>query len=813
MSFIQDIRYGLRMIVKAPAFTVLAMLALALGVCANTTIFSLINGLVLRPLTGVKDPGRLVAVYTSDYSSGLYGGSSFPDYIDFRNQADAFESLAAADQTVLNATGESEAERLRGVFVTGNYFEVLGVNAQLGRTLQPSDEQASNAQSVVISDGLWQRRFSADPSIVGNTLRLNGKPYTIIGVTDPGFRGLRLGLSPEFWLPITANSEYATSSRGDRGIELVGRLKPGFTVAQAQTQLTTIAARLAQAYPQTNLGTLAQPNEPRPVTVLQESRVPPSAQVGVWRVSLLLFAVVGLVLLIACANVANLLLARASARRREIAVRLALGASRSRIVRQLLTESLLLALLGGAAGLMATQWTARMLPGFFPPNEAGGLDLSLDWRVLVFTLAVTLVTGVLFGLAPTLQATRPNLISSLKDEATAYGQRLRHLRLRDVLVISQLALSLVLLIGAALFLRSLQNAVLFNPGFNAQNLLIASMETRGATLNQQQAQAFYQQTLERIRSLPGVQAVTLTRIAPISGGGQRRGVKLEGYQPQANEDTELNTNVIGLNYFNTMEIPMVAGRDFNAQDREGSPAVVIVNEELARRYFGGNAVGKRLRLGSDAPFSEIIGVVRTAKYRNLREEPLPFIYIPLGQEHQSGMTLMVRTAVDPTSLVGAVRNEMRALNKDVPVFSVQTMEERIGGQLAADRMIAVLLSIFGGGALLLAAIGIYGVMGYSVVQRTHEIGIRIALGAEQRDILKLIVGQGMVLVLIGAAIGLALALAATRLIKSLLFGVSATDPLTFAVVVVVLIGVALLACYLPARRAMKVDPLVALRYE
>ena len=811
MSLLQDIRYGLRMIVKAPGFTVLAMLALALGVCANTTIFSFINGLILRPLTGIKDPEQVVAVYTSDYSSGLYGSTSYPDYIDFRNQAGAFESLAAYDQTVLNATGETEAERVRGVVVTGNYFDVLGVRAQLGRTLQTSDEQTASEQPVVISDGLWRRRFNANLSVVGQTLRLNGKPYTIIGVTGPEFRGLRLGPRPEFWLPMTAASDYAASGRGDRGLELTGRLKPGVTPAQAQAQLTTIAARLAQAYPETNLGTLERPNDPRPITVVRESRVEPTAQVGIWRVSMLLFAVVGLVLLIACANVANLLLARASVRRREIAVRLALGASRGRLIRQLLTESLLLAMLGSVLGLILTQWTARMLPGFLSANDANGLDLSLDWRVLVFTLGVTILTSVLFGLTPSLQATRLNLLSSLKDEAD--GRRLRRIGLRDVLVISQLALSLVLLIGAALFVRSLRHAISFDPGFRVQNLLVASMETRGASLNKQQGQSFYQQTVERVGSLPGVQSVSLSRFAPLGGGGQRRGTQFEGYQPQQNEDTETNTNVIDLNFFNTMGIPIVAGRDFNAQDREGSPHVVIVNEEVARRYYGGNAIGKRLKMGSDAPFSEIVGVARTAKYRNLREQPLPFIYIPLGQEYQPGMTLMVRTAGAPAALVGPLRSELRALNKDVSVFSVQMMEERIGAQLAADRMIAVLLSIFGAGGLLLAAIGIYGVMGYSVARRTHEIGIRIALGADRRDILKLIVGQGLVLILIGAGLGLVLALALTRVVKSLLFDISATDPLTFAAVVLVLVVVALVASYLPARRATKVDPLVALRYE
>jgi macrolide transport system ATP-binding/permease protein len=810
----KDLRYGLRMIVKAPVFTVLVVLALALGICANTTIFSFINGLVLRPLAGVKDPQRLVAVYTSDYSSGLYGGSSYPDYLDLRNQADALAGLAAHDQTVSNVTGETDAERLRGEYVTGNFFDVLGVKASLGRTLNPADDIASSVEPVVISDGLWQRRFNSDANVVGQTLKLNGHAYTIVGVTEPSFRGLRLGLPPQFWLPFSADPGYASAGRGDRGIELTGRLKANVTVDQARAQLTTIAARLAQAYPETNLGTLERPNEPRPITVASESLVEPSAQVAVRRVSLLLFAVVGIVLLIACANVANLLLARASVRRREIAIRLALGAGRGRLVRQLLTESLLLALLGGTVGLIATQWTSGLLPAFFPPNEAEGLDLSLDWRVLVFTLAVTLLTGVLFGLVPALQTTRSNLVTSLKDEATSYSLRLRRLGLRDLLVISQLALSLVLLIDAALFVRSLRHALSFDPGFASQNLLIATVETRGTGLNNEKGQIFFQQILERVAGLPGVSGATLTKIVPMGGGGQRRGVQLEGYQPQPNEDTELNTNVVGLDYFNTAGIPIVQGRDFNAGDREGSPGVVIVNQELACRYFARqNVVGKRLRIGSDNPYSEIIGVARTAKYRSLREQPLPFIYLPLAQEYQSGMTVMVRTAGDPVALLAPLRNELRALNKDVPVFSVQTMTERIGGQLAVDRMIAVLLSIFGLGALLLAAVGIYGVMGYSVAQRTREIGIRMALGAEQKEIVKLIIRQGLTLVLIGGGVGLMLALALTRVLKSLLFGVSPADPLTFGVIVLLLVAVALFASYLPARRATKVDPLVALRYE
>ena len=814
-TLIHDLRYGIRLIAKAPAFTLVAVLALALGICANTTIFSFVNGLLFRPLSGVREPERLVAVYTSDFSSGLYGGSSYPDYVDFRNQADTLEGLAAYESTVMNLSGEEGAERLRGVYVTGNFFDVLGVKPTVGRALQNADDSPSETQpGVVISHGLWQRRFKGDASVVGQTLKLNGQFYSVVGVMEQSFRGLRLGLPPDFWLPMAANSSYTASARGDRGIELTGRMKTGVSVAQAQAQLTAISTRLAHAYPESNMGTLERPNEPRPVTVVREARLDPSAQSGVRFVSMLLLAAVGLVLLIVCANVANLMIVRASVRRREIAIRLALGARRRRLVRQLLTESFLLAGLGGSVGLLATQWTARALPTFFPAEDAGGLDLSLDWRVLVFTVGVTLLTGVVFGLAPALQGTRPNLVTSLKDDNSTHGQRLRRLGLRNVLVVSQLALSLVLLIGAALFVRSLRQAVAFDPGFASQNLLIASIETRGTALNKQQGEAFYDQALQRVGSLPGVQSVTLTRVIPLGGGGQRRGVVIEGYQPQPNEDTELNTNVVGLNFFSTMGIPIVQGRDFNIHDREGSPSVVIVNEELARRYFAGqNPIGKRLRTGSESPQCEIIGVVRTAKYRNLREQPLPFIYIPLGQEYQSGMTLLVRTNGDPSAMVAPLRNEMRVLNKDVPVFAVQTMTDRIGGQLAADRMIAVLLSILSAAALLLAAMGVYGVIGYSVAQRSREIGIRMALGAERTDILRLIVGQGLTLVVIGTALGLLLSLALTRVLATLLFGISATDPLTFAIVALLMMAVGLLACYLPARRATKVDPLVALRYE
>jgi len=547
------------------------------------------------------------------------------------------------------------------------------------------------------------------------------------------------------------------------------------------------------------------------VTVVRESLIPPEGLQYAWTAFGSLLAVVGLVLLIACANVANLLLARASTRRREIAVRLAIGASRWRLVRQLLTESLLLALLGGCGGLILAFWCSGLLPGFFSPNDVGGLDVSLDWRVLVFTLAASLFTGVLFGLAPALESSRPDLVTALKDGAEIHGGR--RITLRHALVVMQVALSLALLIGAGLFLRSLSRALSSDPGFASQNLLIASLATRGATMSKEQGQAFYRQALERIGSLPGVRSATLAAIVPISGGGTRRAVQIEGYEARPNEGLELNCNVVGLNYFNTMGIPLAQGRDFNAMDGEGGLGVVIVNEELARRYFPGqNPIGKRLRFSS-GPYREIVGVARSAKYRQLREAPLPFIYIPLEQEYRSGNTLLVRAAGDPVNLAPAVKREIRSLNSEVPVYAVRTMSEHISEALAADRMIAALLGAFGGIALLLAVVSIYSIVSYAVTQRVREIGVRVALGARGADVLKLVIGQGMKPVMIGLAFGLAMSLALTRLTSSLLFEVSATDPATFTGVLAMLATAALAACYIPARRATKVDPMGAPRCE
>jgi putative ABC transport system permease protein len=810
-SFFQHLQYAARMLRKNPSFSVVAILTLALGIGANATIFSFINALLLRPIAGVERPDQLVGIYTSDYSSGLFGGSSFPDYEDLRQQTNVFTDLAAYDSAFLNLTGSETPERLRASLVTTNYFKVLGVRAHMGRTLREEDDVSGASATAVLSYAFWQRHFGGDRSVFGRSLTLGNKAYTIVGVASESFRGLRIGSQPDVWVRLEEDRE--EGARGNRGIGITGRLRDNATIDQAEAEVAAIADRLAHAYPQTNMGTLGQANSPRPIVVVPEERIDPIKKQSVRAITTLLFIVVGLVLLIACSNVANLLLARASSRRREIAIRLALGASRWRLIKQLLMESILLALIGGVVALIVTFWTSGFIPAFFPANEANGLDARVDWRVLTFTIGVSLLTGVLFGLAPAVRSSKPALVASLKDENTGAALRLSRFGLRGLLATAQIALSLLLLISAGLFIRSLRNAVTFNPGFDSNNLLVATLAT-SQEIKRPQLSAFYQEVTENLGAEPGVRSVSFSGVVPLSGGGERRNTIIEGYQPRLNEDIELNTNVVGMNYFDTLGIPIVKGRDFNSGDRDGSPGVVIVNEEFAQRYFSNDtALGKRLRVDSQGPMLEIVGVVRTAKYRNLRESPLPFIYIPLAQAMRGDMTLLVRAAGDPASLRSNVRSVVQRVNHNIPIYGVKTITEQIDVALAADRMMAVLLAVFAATALLLASVGIYGVVSYAVTQRTHEIGIRMALGARPASVLKLVMRDGMKMAIVGVAVGLAGAFAVTRLIDSLLFGVTPTDLPTFVLVTLGLLLVAFLACYLPARRATKVDPLVALRYE
>ena len=798
------------MLWKSPSFTIVTVITLAIGIGANATIFSFINGLLLRPIAGVEQPDRLVAIYTSDYSSGAYGGSSYPDYLDFRAQASAFTDLAAYDGDSFILSGNESAVRLRTSLVTSNYFQVLGVKSQLGRTLQAEDDLAGAPNVVVLSAPVWKQHFGGDVSVIGRAVTLNEKLYTIVGVAAESFHGLRLGSQPDIWVPMYAKLK--DNERGNRGFGITGRLREGVSIKQAQAQLTTIAKHLAEAYPETNMGTLADPKSPRLVTVLPEARINAEGNSPFRAVTVLLFVVVGIVLLIACANVANLFLARASTRRREFAVRLALGASRWKLIRQLLAESMVLALIGGAAGLIVAFWTARLLPSFFAA-DANELDLSVDWRVLLFTAAVSLLTGILFGLAPAIQSSRPDLVSSLKDEKSGPSFRGRRFGFRGLLVVAQVALSVLLLVGAGLFLRSLRNAISFDPGFDNRNLLLAPMIV-GQNLTKPQLESFYQQLTQQVSATPGVRSVSLTKVEPLSGGGQRRGIVIEGYQPRPNEDSELNTNVVSVDYFNTMGIPVLKGRDFNSADKQGGPGAVIVNEEFAQRYFtGADALGKHLRTDSKGPFLEIVGVVGTVRHRNLREIPLPIVYLPLAQEMQGNMTMVVRANSDPASLRPAVRSIVHQIDRNVAITHIRTISEQIDLSLAADRTMALMLGIFGGAALLLASVGIYGVVSYIVAQRTHEIGIRMALGATTPDVLKLVVREGMSLAIVGVAIGIVGAFGLMRLIGSLLFGLTPTDLPTFVVVTFVLLLIAFIACYVPASRATKVDPLKALRYE
>jgi predicted permease len=829
----QDIRYGFRVFRASPGFFAVAVLSLALGIGANTSIFSVVNAALLRPLP-VTEPDRLVFVFNGSQTNP-YSTSSYPDYLEYREKNEVFSDVLSYSSITVSARADDQTDLLSGSIVSGNFFDVLGVRAALGRTFSPEEDQTPNTHRVMlISHGLWERRFGSNPGTIGQQVSLNGHAFTIIGVTPAGFNGPEVLETNDIYVPMMMqavvrpprggfsgdmNPDLLTR-RGSRWLRIIGRLKPDVSIEQAQAAMTTAAAQLEQAYPDTNRDTLA--------TVFPVSKVDPRAYTQLISVAGLLLAVVGIVLLIACANVANLLLARASGRRKEIAVRLALGASRSRLVRQLLTESVLLSLAGGVGGLLLALWTNDLLKTATPPDGIFSftLDYHLDGRVLAFAFLLSLATGVIFGLAPALQASRPELVAALKDEDSAAAQGRRRLNLRNLLVVAQVALSLVLLIGAGLFLRSLNNAQSIDPGFDAERVLNAQLNINLLRYTKAQGEEFYRQSVERVEALPGVESATLARVVPLTGGGRTSSLLIEGQQGSDNvnrsEGTGLqdnpntvNTNVVGPKYFQTMGIALLRGRDFTAHDNEAAPRTAIVNDAFARKYFDGEeAIGRRVSFrGAQGPWSEIVGVVRDSKYRTLGEAPRPTAYVPLAQNHETGMALHVRTAGDPSSVAGAVRREIQSLDQNLPVTSLQPMSDVVGSSLFAARMGAVLLATFGLLALLLAGVGLYGVMSYTVSRRTREIGIRMALGAQSGSVLRLVLNEGLRLVGSGVAIGLVVAAGATRLLASFLYGVSPLDGATFVAIPLVLALVALLASYLPARRAARVDPMIALRYE
>jgi putative ABC transport system permease protein len=799
-TLLQDVRYGIRMLLKNPGFALVAVITLALGIGANAAIFSVVNTVLLRPVP-YEDPDRLMVLTENQRPKFPEFSVSPGNFLDWQKQNTVFERLAAINGTAFILVGEgAEPERLRGARVSAGLFEMLGVNPVQGRTFLEQEDQPGHENVVILSNGLWKRRFAADPNVISQPITLSGISYTIIGVMPP-----RFGFpdrETELWTPIAFTAGDA-QVHGGHYLSAIGRLKQSATVEQARTEMSAIAARLAEQYPKSNTGWGVD------VFPMQEYDVR-----DIKPALLVLLGAVGLVLLIACANVANLLLARATARQKEIAIRTALGASRGRVTRQLLTESILLALVGGAVGVLLAQWGIGSLLALAPQELPRVKDVTLDASVLGFTLLVTLLTGVIFGLVPALQSSRVNLNETLKEGGR--GTTGGHHRVRAGLVVSEIALALVLLVGAGLLIRSFYRLQQVNPGFNPSNALAVTVSLPGLKYPQpEQRAAFFTQLIEKVSALPGVLAVGASQTLPIQGDFLL-GFIIQGRPPYApGEDPSTNYYSVTPNYFKSMGIPLLRGREFTEQDRTGATRVAIINEEMAKRYFPDeDPIGKRIHVTQGPEtFREIVGIVGDVKQYGLARPTTLQTYEPSLQAPFSSMTLVVRADGNLVPLGGAIRSQVLAIDKEQPISRIRPLEQVVSESVARQRFSMLLLGIFAGVALILAAVGLYGVMSYSVTQRTHEIGIRTALGAKQTDVLKLVVGQGMVLALTGVGVGLLAAFALTRLMSVLLFGVSATDPLTFVAIPAVLTLVALVACFVPARRATKVDPMIALRYE
>ena len=805
----QDVKYGARAMRANPGFTLVAVSALALGVGANTAIFSVVNAVLLRPLQ-YPNAGRVVAIQELS-PEGRRVQVTPANFLDWREQATVFERMAAIFTRTANLAEGSEAERIDLAMTSAGFFDVFGVRPKSGRFFLPEEEQAGHAPVVVLSHALWQRRFGADASVVGRSVTLDGRPYTVVGVAPENFSypdRTEAWVPPFARVPTLSPDQDVERARGFGFLSAVALLRQGETLGHARAEMETITARLRQQYPESNSKRFDR------VVTLHEHLVGESS-----RALLLLLGAVALVLLIACANVANLLLARAAGRQKEMAVRVALGATRLRLVRQLLVESVLLALAGGAAGLLLGWWGLDILKGLLPAEFPRLADIGVDPRVLGFTLLVSCATGLAFGLAPALQFTRPDVQGALKESARGSTGGARAGRLRNALIVSEVALSLVLLVGAGLLFRSFMSLRAVELGFRPQHILTFRLAPSGERFQTDaQYASFYRDVAERVAALPGVEAVGVINTLPLSKG-PTAGIQIEG-RPQVRRDQQPSVNYrsVGADYFRAAGIPVLKGRAPGARDTMDAPLVVAVNQALVRRDFPGEEpVGKRISygIGPDGRpiWKEIVGVVVDVRSEEPGREPAPEIYASSLQDPFMGMSYVVRSSVEPESLAPAVREAVRALDKAQPVAEVRTLEQLVGESFAQPRFNSLLLGLFACMALLLAAAGIYGVMSYAVTQRTHEIGIRIALGARNADVLRLVVGRGMALALAGVGVGLVAAFVLTRLMAGLLYGVAAADPLTFAAVALLLSAVALLASYVPARRATKVDPMIALRYE
>jgi putative ABC transport system permease protein len=803
-AFLQDLRYGVRMLTKNPGFTIVAVLALTLGIGADTAIFSVVNSVLLKPLP-YDQSERLV--FLSERSPQIEAMSiAYPNFSDWREQNSTFENIGVYRRQNYNLTGSGEPERIIGHQMSADVFDVLRVQAARGRVFINDEDKPGATPVVVLSHGLWQRRFGGDPEIIGQTLTLNGLGFTVIGIMPPDY------LFPnraELWTPIgQVSSDPGWVNRGNHpGIFGIARLKPGVTVEQAREDMEIVATNLEKQYPNSNTGNRVT------LTPALESVVR-----TIKPMLYVLLGAVGFVLLIACANVANLLLARATTRQKEIAIRTALGASRGRIVRQLLTESILLSTAGGAFGLLLASWGVDLIVAISPNSIPRSREIGLDNRVLIFTIAVSALTGIIFGLVPALQASKPDLNETLKDAGRG-STGSRHL-VRSGLVVGEVALTLMLLIGAGLMIRSFVRLQQVDPGFSTERLLTFNISLPQQKYPQEaQRVSFYEQVVDKLRALPGVQTVGLSSGLPLGNNGWQTSFVVDGQPPPEPGQTPLTEAAVASpDYFTAMGMTLLRGRNFTEQDTPTTPRVTIIDEEFARRYWPDeDALGKGIHPGGSFsnPVATVVGVVRRVKMDGLNQDSNRVqSYYPFRQlVPNGGMTVVIKTSNDPTNLMSAVRREVLTVDPDQPVYNLSTMDQLRADSIAPNRLSLTLLGVFAGVALVLAGVGIYGVMAYSVTQRTHEIGIRMALGARPGNVLNMVVGQGMKLALGGLGIGLVGAWLSTRLMSSMLFGVSATDPLTFIAISIILAGVALGACFIPALRATKVDPMIALRYE
>ncbi len=810
-TFITDLRYAVRMLLKSPGFTLIAVVALALGIGANTAIFSVVNAVLLRPLP-YKAPEELVWLWGTNPQNDIkQETASYPDFNDWRQQAQSFNGMAgfASSAPILGGT-EGEPERLRAGVAIGDLFSVLGVEPALGRKFLPEENEEGKHRVVLLSHALWQRRFGGDPGIVSRQVMINNNQHTIVGVLPAAFQDPLPGEAQrlEMWLPLSVTANMKQARRGDF-LNVVARLKPGTTQQQAEAEMTGITAQLEKQYPNTNTGW---------GIIVQSMHETITGDVR--PALLVLLGAVSVLLLIACANVANLLLARATARQREIAIRAALGASRGRIIGQLLTENVLLSLCGGVLGLLFAYWGMDALLALNPGNIPRLDSIGIDRAVLLFTIGVSLVTGLVFGLAPALTVSKPQFNDTLKDGGRGGMEGGTARRLRSGLAVAEIALSFVLLVGAGLLIRSFLQLQDVNPGFSADHLLTVNLSLPAAKYPEnQQVVNLYDQLLARLAVQPGVQSATVTTALPLAGGSEYAAFTVEGRIPaRTDRQPDAESRIVGPDYFRALQIPLRKGRLLEERDATGAPDVVVINETMTRKYFGGDdPIGKRITFGdaqaADAEWFTVVGIAGDVRGSSLNAEPYAQVYGSYRQSPRRAMTVVLRTAGEPLALAAIVRQQVAALDPQQPLYNMRTAEQVLAASIARPRFNMLLIALLAGIALVLAGIGVYGVISYSVTQRTRELGVRMALGASAGNVLKLVVGEGMFLAGIGIAIGIAAAIGVSRIMASLLYAVTATDPFTFVSLALLLAAIAFVACYIPARRATKVDPMVALRYE